>query len=147
MSLEDWLNEGRLESHTTSREEIERLFAVFERDIADAQIENMSVDRRFVTAYSAALMMARAALAASGYRTSGEGAHYLTIQSLAFTLRLDTGTIRKFNKFRQKRNISDYEMIGMVSEQEVAETIALAQELRDKVAEWLRKNHPELVEE
>jgi uncharacterized protein (UPF0332 family) len=147
VSLEDWLNEGRLESHTTSREEIERLFAVFERDIADAQIENMSVDRRFVTAYSAALMNARAALAASGYRTSGEGAHYLTIQSLAFTLRLDTGTIRKFNKFRQKRNISDYEMIGMVSEQEVAETIALAQELHDRVMAWLRKNHPELVEE
>jgi uncharacterized protein (UPF0332 family) len=145
VSLEDWLNEGRLESHTTSREEIKRLFAVFERDMADAQIENMSVDRKFVTAYIAALTMARAALAASGYRTSGEGAHYLTIQSLTFTLRLDTGTIRKFNKLRQKRNISDYEMIGMVSEQEVAETIALAEDLRDMVTEWLKKNHPELI--
>ena len=145
MSLEDWLNEGRLESHTTSCEEIGKLFAVFERDIADAQIETMSADRRFATAYNAALMMARAALAASGYRTSGAGAHYLTIQSMAFTLRLDTKTIRKLNKLRQKRNISDYEMIGMVSEQEVAEMIALAQELRDIVTEWLKKNHPELI--
>ena len=145
MSLQEWLNEGRLESHTTSHEEIEQLFAVFERDMADAQIETMSVDRRFATAYNAALMMARAALAASGYRTSGGGAHYLTIQSLAFTLRLDARTIRKFNKFRQKRNISDYEMIGMVSEQEVVEMISLAQELHDMVTEWLKKNHPELI--
>jgi len=145
VSLEDWLNEGRLKTHKTSQKEIEQLFAVFERDMADAQAENLSTDRRFTTAYNAALMVARAALAASGYRTSGEGNHYWTIQSLAFTLKPDAGTIKKFNKFRQKRNISDYEMIGMISEQEVTEMIALAQELRDMVTEWLKKNHPELI--
>ena len=60
-------------------------------------------------------------------------------------LKLDNKAIRKLNKFRQKRNISDYEMIGIVSEQEVTEMIALAQELRDMVTEWLKKNHPELI--
>ena len=145
MSLQDWLNEGRLKTHTTSQKEIEQLFAVFERDMADAQAENLSADRRFTTAYNAALMVARTALAASGYRTSGEGNHYWTIQSLAFTLKPNAETTRKFNKFRQKRNISDYEMIGMISEQEVTEIIALAQELRDMVTEWLKKNHPELI--
>ncbi len=145
MSLQDWLNEGRLKAHTTSRKEIEQLFAVFERDMADAQAKNLSTDRRFTTAYSAALMVTRAALAVSGYRTSGEGNHYWTIQSLAFTVKPDAETIKKFNKFRQKRNISDYEMIGMISEQEVTEIIALAQELRDMVTEWLKKNHPELI--
>ncbi len=145
MSLQDWLNEERLRTHKTSKKEIEQLFAVFKRDMADAQAEALSTDRRFTTAYNAALMVARAALAASGYRTSGEGNHYWTIQSLAFTLQLDDKPITKFNKFRQKRNISDYEMIGMVSEQEVTEMIALAQELRDMVTEWLKKNHPELI--
>ncbi len=145
MSLHGWLNEGRLKTHTTSQKEIEQLFAVFERDIADARAENLSTDRRFTTAYNAALMGARVALAASGYRTSGEGNHYWTIQSLAFTLQPDTKTIKKFNKFRQKRNITDYEMIGMISEQEVTEMIALAQELHDIVTEWLKKNHPRLI--
>lgn len=145
MSLEDWLNEGRLKTHKTSQKEINQLFTVFERDISDTQAEALSADRRFATAYNAALMAARAALAASGYRTSGEGNHYWTIQSLAFTLQLDAKTIRKFNKLRQKRNISDYEMIGMVSEQEVTEMIALAQDLRSMVEEWLKKNHPELI--
>ena len=34
MSLEDWLNEGRLKTHKTSQKEIDQLFAVFERDVA-----------------------------------------------------------------------------------------------------------------
>ena len=37
VSLEDWLNDGRLKFHKTNRQEIEQLFAVFERDMADAQ--------------------------------------------------------------------------------------------------------------
>ena len=113
----------------------------------DAQMEELSTDRRFATAYNAALMVARAALAASGYRTSGEGNHYWTIQSLAFTLKLDAKTINKFNKFRQKRNITDYEMIGMVSEREVTEVLALAQELKTLLTGWLKIHHPELLDE
>lgn len=147
MTLPDWLNEGRLKIHKTSKEEIKQLLAVFERDLADAQVKTLSADRRFSTAYNAALMVSIAALAASGYRASSEGHHYWTIQSLAHTLHLDAKTVRKFNKFRQKRNISDYERIGMVSEQEVEEMIALAQELHTMVVEWLKKNHAELIRE
>lgn len=145
MSLQEWLTEGRLKPHKTSRKEIEQLLAVFERDMADAQAEALSDDRKFITAYNAALMIARAALAASGYRTSGEGGHYWTIQSLAFTLKPDAKMIQQFNKFRQKRNISDYEMIGIVSEQEVGEMVTLAQGLHDMAMEWLYKDHPELL--
>ena len=112
--MQDWQNEGRLKSHKTSRKEIEQLLAVFERDMADAQTAELSDDRKFITAYNAALMIARAALAASGYRTSGEGGHYWNIQSLSFTIQPDARMIKQFNKFRQKRNISDYEIIGMV---------------------------------
>jgi hypothetical protein len=92
-------------------------------------------------------MVARAALAASSYRTSGEGNHYWTIQSLAFTLQPDIKSIKKFNKFRKKRNISDYEMTGMVSEQEVGEMLSLAQDLRAAVEKWLHEHHPELMRE
>jgi uncharacterized protein (UPF0332 family) len=147
MSLQDWANEGHLKEHITSRDEIEKLFAVYERDIADAEIETLSIDRRFATAYNAALMMARAALAASGYRTSGEANHVWTIQSLAFTLNPEVQLIEKFDKFRKKRNVSDYEMIGMVSEYEANEMVTMARELHDMLIEWLKKNHPELLTE
>lgn len=145
MSLQDLLNEGRLTTHKTSKQEITRLLALFDRDIADAQVKILSGDRRFATAYNAALMVSTAALAVSGYRSSTEGHHYWTIQSLAFTLNLDSKTITKFNKFRQKRNISDYERTGMVSEQEVKEMITLAKKLRAVLVDWLKKEHPELI--
>lgn len=146
LSLEDWLNEGRLRQHKTSKSEIKQLLAVFARDMADAQSNAISTDRRFATAYNAALTVSTAALAASGYRAAGEGHHYWLIQSLAFTLQLDTETIEEFNRFRRKRNTIDYERIGTVSEKEVLEMLELAKSIRGKLEIWLREDYPELVE-
>lgn len=147
MNLQDWLNKGQLRSHKTSKSEIAQLLAIFGRDIADAQSDSISIDRRFATAYNAALMVSVAALAASGYKATGEGHHYWTIQSLAYTLKLDADTIEKFNKFRRKRNISDYEQAGNISERELAEMIDFAQRLGDTLDDWLRKNYHELIVE
>ena len=146
VSLEDWLNQGRLRHHRTSKNEIKQLLDVFARDIADAESNTISIDRRFATAYNAALMASTAALAASGYRAAGEGHHYWTIQSLAFTLKLDAETIEEFNRFRRKRNTIDYERAGSVSEREVLEMLELARSIRDKLEIWLRGNYPELLE-
>lgn len=146
MSLEDWLSEGRLRQHKTSKSEINQLLAVFMRDMADAQPHTISIDRRFATAYNAALTVATAALAASGYRAAGEGHHYWVIQSLAFTLQLDAETIEEFNRFRRKRNTIDYERTGSVSEREVSEMLELARDIRDKLEKWLSGNYPALLE-
>jgi len=51
------------------------------------------------------------------------------------------------DKFREKRNISDYEKAGLVTEQEAEEMIALAKQLRDDVEQWLRAHYPSLVRE
>ena len=145
VSLEDWLNEGRLRQHKTSKQEINQLLAVFARDMADAQSTTISIDRRFATAYNAALTVSVAALAASGYRAAGEGHHYWVIQSLAFTLQLDAETIEEFNRFRRKRNTIDYERIGAVSGREVSEMLELAKNIRSKLEVWLRENYPDLL--
>jgi hypothetical protein len=71
--------------------------------------------------------------------------HYRTIHSLAFTLGADSGLVTQLDAFRKKRNISGYERAGSVSEQEVAEMIALAHRLRDMLESWLRQNHPSLA--
>jgi hypothetical protein len=147
VSLEDWLNEGRLKAHRTSKNELSEFLALFKRDMADAQSDTISVDRKFATAYNAALTLSVAALAASGYRPAGEGHHYWAIQSLAFTLQLDAETIEKFNKFRRKRNITDYERSGRVSEKEVSEMLELARNLQIALEAWLKNNHPELLQE
>ena len=147
LSLRSLLEKGHLRAHKTSSRDIAEILKAADRDLADAQIRGLSADRQFVTAYSAALLVATAALAASGYRTTQEGHHYWTIQSLAFTVELDTKTIAQHDAFRRKRNITDYERVGMVSEQEIGEMLALAKKLRAMIVDWLKKNYPELATE
>jgi hypothetical protein len=145
VSLQSWQESGQLRAHKTSKAEIAELLKAIDRDLADSQLQGLSADRRFATAYSAALLVATLALAASGYRAQQEGHHYWSIQSLAFTMKIDKKTIAQLNACRRKRNIADYERVGLVSEQEIKKMVALAGELRAMVAEWLKKNHPELI--
>jgi hypothetical protein len=108
MSLQSWLGSGKLKAHKTSKEEIADLLKAVDRDLQDAQLTVLSTDRRFATAYSAALLMATVALTSSGYRASQEGHHHWTIQSLAFTVKLDSRAVDRLDAFRRKRNIADY---------------------------------------
>ncbi len=105
----------------------------------------LSADWRLNIAYNAALQVAATALAAEGYRTARESHHHRAIQSLAHTLRTDPGVIIQLDGFRKKRNISDYERAGGVSEQEAQEMAALADRLREDLIHWLRKEHPRLI--
>ncbi len=107
----------------------------------------MSPDWQLAIAYNAALQIAVAALAVSGYRASRESHHFRAIQSLKHTIGLDSASIDLFDSFRKKRNIGGYERAGTVSEQETKEMVALAQKLRKDVEEWLRVYHPELFRE
>jgi len=77
MSLQNWLNNGWLEEHRTSSQEIAALFAVADRDLSDCRTSGLSSDWRLNIAYNAALQTATAALAASGYRVPFVG-HIIT---------------------------------------------------------------------
>ena len=96
-------------------------------------------------AYNAALQTAVAALAALGYRAGRENKHYRVIQSLAFSIGLASDLVLLFDQFRKKRNISDYERAGMVSDQEADEMYALAKNLYEQIQVWLKTEHPDLV--
>ncbi len=145
MSLKDWARNGWLAEHKTSHQEIADLLRVADRDLADCQAKGLSPDWHLNIAYNAALQSATAALAASGYRSAREAHHYRVIQSLAITIGVDKGLIQRMDQFRKKRNISDYERAGLVSEREAEEMETLARDLRKKVAEWFKTNHPHLV--
>jgi len=123
LSLNDWLKNGWLIEHKTSPQEIEDLFRIVDRDLKDCE----------------------AALAAAGYRTSRESHHYRVIQSLVFTIGSDARLVRQFDQFRKKRNISVYEMAGLVSEAEAEEMKELAGELMELVRVWLKNNYPQLL--
>jgi hypothetical protein len=67
------------EGHTqNSKKELDKLRPVIRRDLADASLDGASADRRFATAYNAALEAAKMAIACAGYRVVGAGHHRIS---------------------------------------------------------------------
>ena len=53
--------------------------------------------------------------------------------------------IARFDAFRKKRNMTGYERVGAVSDQEAREIFQLAKQLRHQVEEWIKASHPKLL--
>ena len=145
MSLKDWANNGWLVEHRTSHQEINDLLSVADRDLRDCAAKGLSEDWQLAIAYNSVLQSATAALAACGYRVSREAHHYRVIQSLALTIGMDAIQVSRLDAFRKKRNISDYERAGIVSEAEALEMVEIAYMVRKTVEDWLRQNHSHLL--
>jgi len=145
MTLQNWLNNGWLTEHRASSQEIATLFAVADRDLSDCRTSSLSSDWRLNIAYNAALQTATAALAAAGYRAVRGAHHYRVIHSLTHTIKADVGLVSLLDQFRKKRNISEYDHVGMISDQEAKEMVDLAIQLRKDVEKWIRENHPDLL--
>jgi len=144
-SLRDWVQYGWLTEHKSSREEIENLLGVVDRDLRECQAKGLGADWRFAIAYNAALQPANTALAAEGYRAARDSHHYRVFQSLEYTIKAEPKLIHRLDAFRKKRNLSRYEVGGTVSDGEAKEMAALATELRAEVKRWIRAEHPELL--
>jgi hypothetical protein len=122
------------------------LLGVVDRDLADAAVDRISPDLRFIAALGAGFQSAHVALRACGYRaTPGRSQHEKTIESMELTIGASSKTIQKLKTFSRKRNIANYDMSGAVSEQELEEVQKLAAELRAQVRAWLEKDHPDLL--
>ena len=145
MSLSNWRDNGWLVEHKPTAQEIRDLFAVADRDLKDSAVSGLSTDTQLALAYNAALQVSGAALAAAGYRPTRERKHHWTIQSLAHTIGADSRLIARFDAFRKKRNIGDYERAGATSPKEAEEVRLLAREIVTKVRTWLETYHPELL--
>ena len=60
------------QKHGTSKKELDNMRALIARDLTDAGIAGLSADRRFATAYNAALQAANMAIACAGYRITSK---------------------------------------------------------------------------
>lgn len=144
MSLEQWKTEGKLSSHKTSLQEIENLLKLVERDIKDAKIEALSSDRRFITAYNAALQLATCILYVAGYRTkpSKGGHHWITFSAIYEIMGEGASDFSDyFEVCRVKRNVSDYSTADEISVGEAEELIHEVSEFRKIVLEWIKKKN------
>ena len=104
--------------------------ALVARDLADAQVPGLSADRRFATAYNAALQTANMAIACAGYRiTAKTGHHKVTLEAIT----LAVGSAARayadyFETCRRKRNVIDYTRSHVATDTEAGEILSQARE-------------------
>ena len=118
--------------------------ALVARDLADASLAGLSADRRFATAYNAALQAANMAIACAGYRIvskvghqrislgarnwpSGEAAH----STPTILRRVDGSEILSTTRSPMLRQT-----------QKQKEIVVQAKQFYVEVEDWIAKNHP-----
>jgi SAV_6107-like HEPN len=141
MSWKQWLAKGEVKAHTTSKQELDNIRALIARDLLDAAIPILSADRRFATAYNAALQAATIAVACAGYRvTARTGHHAITFQAAHRAIGKQAAPMTDyFDTCRRKRNVIDYTYASVATDTEADELLKKANEfhaLVEKLGCW-----------
>ncbi len=144
MTWKKLLDTNRVDAHTTSKQELDDLRRAVKRNLQDAAIKGLSADNKFGLAYEAALLVAKMAVSAAGYRVKGLGAHQTTFVALKLALGTEmTQTAGYLDRCRRKRNDLSYDTAGVVTANEAAELLKEARKLKKAVEHWITENHPE----
>ncbi len=135
-----------VQKHRTSKAELDNMRDLIARDLADAGLTGLSADRRFATAYNAALQAASMAIACAGYRvTSRVGHHKISFESTKLALGSTADKYADyFETCRRKRNTIDYTHSSVASETEAKEILEKATEFWERVEAWIANTHPAL---
>jgi hypothetical protein len=146
MTLESWQENGWLRPYNTSKQEVKTILELVERDLADASKVEVSKDWRFNIAYNAGLQLATLVLYAAGYRTGrGESKHYRIIQALPLVMGQRFSATRDYpDSCRRKRNVSEYDAVGSISQKEVEDLLQTVTEFKVEVETWLKQNLPDI---
>jgi uncharacterized protein (UPF0332 family) len=117
-----------VQPHRTSKKELDDMRALVARDLADATVAGFSADRRFATAYNAALLAANMAIACAGYRvTAKTGHHKISFESVRLALGASANKYADyFETCRRKRNVIDYTRSHVATETEAKEILEKA---------------------
>lgn len=118
--------------------------ALVARDLADSNIPTLSADRRFATAYNAALQAANMALACAGYRvTAKSGHHKISLDSVKLALGNAADKYADyFERCRRKRNVIDYTRSHVATDSEATEIHQQATQFYEFVEAWIESNFP-----
>jgi uncharacterized protein (UPF0332 family) len=148
MSWDKLLTNRTVQSHATSRQEIDSLRNLVNRDLKDAELVGLSDDRRFATAYNAVLQLSKMVIACNGYRiAAGLGHHQKSFD--AVKLCFQTAEIENladyFETCRRKRNNIDYDAAEVVTETESHELLKKAREFQVLVEDFIAKNHADFI--
>lgn len=137
------LEQGRVERHAATRRELDDLRALVARNLNDAALPGLSADNTLGLVYEAALVLAKMAIAAAGYRVKGHAHHKSTFDVV--TLALGSGAQEAADFFelcRRSRNVISYDAAGVISKGQAAEALAEAVAFEATVESWIASTHP-----
>lgn len=147
MSWKKLQAEGKVHARKASKREVEDLRAVILRDLEDAEIQELSDDRRFATAYNAALQAAKMSIVCAGYRLAGtQGHHRLTFEAARLALGASAGpTLDFFEACRRKRNVIDYDHASVATHTEAEEIVKAVKDFLELVERWIVASRPKFA--
>jgi hypothetical protein len=121
----------QLKSESPSKAEMDGLMHSGNARLKDAQIQTLSLDRRFDLAYNAAHAFSLAILRWHGYRSE----HRFTVfQCLEHTVKLPPEQWRILDHAHRKRNVAEYEGYLEIDQSLVEALIQVALEVASRVA-------------
>lgn len=148
MTLDNLLQTGQLKEHQVSIEEVRQLRSAVRRNLADAQVTQISDETRFDAAYKGIMQLAMLALLVNGFRpSSSSGGHHMTmIQSLTKSIGLSKEKMVLLDALRRKRNASDY-LGSYIDHSSIETAIDEGNALLNIVEDWIQQHRPELLKD
>jgi hypothetical protein len=147
MTLENLVKIGKLKPYDPDKAELCTMFNAARRNLADAQLADLSTESRFNIAYRAIMQAALLAIMANGFRpsTSEPGHHATVLQTLPKTIGLSNERMVLLDSLRRKRNLSDYS--GQeISAAEATACLRASEALLHAVEEWLHEHCAEVLD-
>lgn len=144
MSLSNLQAIGRLQALPPDAPGMGKLLHAAQRNLADAQVAQISAGNRFDAAYKCILQCAMLGLWAHGWRTSTSqpGHHQTAVQTLDQTLGVSRQDVIVLDALRRQRNVNDYEG-DPISDATLQAGLQAAAKLLAHTQQWLRAQHPE----
>lgn len=125
-ALDNLVRIGQLKAEPRNDAEVRRLLSMARTRLADAQVEALSAEGRFTSAYNAAHAAALAALRWHGYRSENR---YTVFQCLPHTLGWPPVRWRILDSAHQKRNLAEYEGFLEIEETTIRELCEMVSDL------------------
>jgi hypothetical protein len=140
------LADNRVTKEPPSKAETDNLRSIVTRSLNDVMASGLSADARFVLAYDAARTLSLIVVRARGYRPKPTGGqHYNTFLALEAAEPAFKKLSVYFDGCRSKRNMSEYDFAGGVTETDAAALLKTVTQFAVDVEAWVKSHHPALA--
>jgi len=128
-----------------TRKELGNLRSIVSRSLKDVSAPGLSADARFIMAYDAGRTLSLMIVRASGYRPRASAGHYNTFLALETADRQFAKLSAYFDGCRIKRNASEYDFAGGVTDTDADGLLKTVQQFAIDAEAWIKAKHPTLT--